>query len=67
MGSLRVYGVSVSREGLKWRAFLAKVSDFFCVQKLLAMCESEADAATCFARFRAYLSFVVGMIALPLT
>jgi hypothetical protein len=36
-------------------------------KKILAMCESEAEAATCFARFRAGKSFVVGMIALPLT
>jgi hypothetical protein len=30
------------------------------------MCESEAEAATCFARFRACKSFVFGMIAMPL-
>ena len=36
-------------------------------EKFLAMCESEADATTCFARFRACKSFVVGRIALPLT
>jgi hypothetical protein len=36
-------------------------------EKILAMCESEAKAATCFARFRACISFVVDMIAMPLT
>jgi hypothetical protein len=37
------------------------------VEKFLAMCESEADATTCFARFRACKRIVVNMVALPLT
>jgi hypothetical protein len=35
--------------------------------KIIAMCESEAGAITCFACFRACKSFVVDRIALPLT
>jgi hypothetical protein len=35
--------------------------------RVLAVCESEAKAATCFAPFRACNSFVVDMAASPLT
>jgi hypothetical protein len=51
VGSLRVFDISISREGTKWRAFLTMISEN------LAMCESEAEVATCFARFRARKSF----------
>jgi hypothetical protein len=36
-------------------------------KKIIAMCESEADAIKCFASFRACKIFVVDMITFPLT